>query len=163
MLYITLFYYDYFSDTSDTSNINSNLYLFYFDLHFPIFKSIPQFPLLHLLHCYPLSPYFLITTPCLTFLLVLWLSLTNLPLPYCTVLQTTPLHLSALHYINHSYFVVIPQFVNCSQLPTIQVCILLWSTLINSLTSNSYYILTSDNLSPSSEIKDTIQVWGHNT
>ena len=66
---------------------------------FPIFKSIPQFPLLPLLHYYHLSPYFLITTSCLTFLLVLWLSLTNLPfllvlwlsltnlpLPYCTVL-----------------------------------------------------------------------------
>ena len=140
MLYITSWNYNYSFNTSNTfntSNINSDLYLFYFDLCFPIFKSIPQFPLLPLPHCYPLFLYFLITTPCLTFFLSYDLhSPTNLPLLYHTILQITPPHLSALCYINCSYFVVIPQFVNCSQLPTIQApssaysCDQLWLTLL---------------------------------
>ena len=98
-------------------------YIFHFNLHFLSFKFIPQFPLLPLpcSYCsYHLSPYFLITAPCLIFFPVLWPSLINLPLPYHTILQTKPLHLSILCYINCSYFVVILQFVNCSQLLTVQ-------------------------------------------
>ena len=107
-----------------------------------------------------LSLYFSITTPCPTLL-----SLTNLPLPYCTVLQTTPSHLSALCYINRSYFVVVCQFVNRSQLPTIQAplsaysCDQLWLTL-PLLTLTTFPLLT---FYPLSEIKDTIQVQGCNT
>ena len=140
---------------------------FYFNLHFPIFKSIPQFPLLPLLHYYHLSPYFLITAPCLTFFLVLWLSLTNLFLPYCTVLQTTPPHLSALHYINHSYFIVVLQFVDCSQLSlhpiqapsSVYSCDQLWLALLPP-TLTTFQLPTSY---PLSKIKDTIQVWRCNT
>ena len=116
VLCIILFYYDYSSDTSDTSDINSDLYLS-LQLMFPIFKSILQFPLLPLPCYYHLSPYFLITAPRLTLFSPLWLSLINLPLPYHTVLQTTPPHLSVLCYINCSHFIVVLQFVNCSQLP----------------------------------------------
>ena len=121
VLYIILFHYNYSSDTSNTSNNNSNLYLF------PIFKSIPPFFLLPLPCYYHLSPYFLITAPCLTLFPALWLSLINLPLPYCTILQATPLHLSVLCCINHSYFIVILQFVNCSQLPTMQAPLSVYS------------------------------------
>ena len=46
---------------------------------FPIFKSIPQFPLLPLLHYYHLSLYFLITASCLTFFLSYNLVLPTFP------------------------------------------------------------------------------------
>ena len=120
--YISLYSTMTTSPTPLTPPTSTPTYIFHFNLHFLFFKSIPWFPLLPLLHSYHsyhLSLYFLITAPCLTFFPVLWLSLINLPLPYCTILQTKPPHLSILCYINCSYFVVVLQFVNCSQLLTI--------------------------------------------
>ena len=119
MLYITSLYYNYSSDISDTSDINSDLYSFYSDYssYFQIHPTISFPALTALLSLIPVLLNYR-SFPYLS--LVSWLSLTNLPLPYYTVLQTTSLHLSALCYINHSYFIVVLQFVNCSQIPTIQ-------------------------------------------
>ena len=82
VLYITSFYYKYSSNISDTSDINSDLYFFYFDyvsylqIH-PIISSPALTALLSLISIllnYHSLPYLF---------LVLWLSLTNLSLPYC--------------------------------------------------------------------------------
>ena len=121
MLYITSFYYNYSSDISNTSNINSDLYFFYFDyvsyLQIHLTISSPALTallsLISILLNYCSLPYLF---------LVLWLSLTNLPLPYHTILQTTSPCLSTLHYINCSYFIVVLQFVNWSQSKLLHLC-----------------------------------------
>ena len=144
------------SDISDTSDINSDLYFFYFNYvsYFQIHPTISSPALTALLSLIPV----LLNYHSLPYLfLVLRLSLTNLPLPYHTVLQTTSLCLSALRYINCSYFIVILQFVNCSQSKLFCLCNLVTNSnqLAYPLTLITLQLPTSY---PSSEIKDMIKV-----
>ena len=143
LLYITSFYYNY---SSNISNINSDLYFFYFNYvsYLQIHPTISSPALTTLLSLIPV-PLNYCSLPYL--FLVLWLSLTNLSLPYHTILQTTSPHLSTLHYINHSYFIVTLQFVNCSQLPQSKL-LHLHNLVINSNQLSYLWLLLYFNFQP---------------
>ena len=125
-------YYNHTSKTSDTSDINSDTYIFtstyilwlnpYPIITCPVltaFLSLPSFISVFLnSHS---SPYLFFCSTC-------YLSQSPLALSYCI---TNSLHFSVLHYINHSYFVVVLQFVNCCQLLAIQVPLSVYCVVIN--------------------------------